>query len=192
MYLLAILGILLCLGSVVCFLPGGGIRGIVNYIDFVSLIMMLVTVIPFLFSSGLSKDFINAFQLVFGKKKDATLLKLKRALLAVKTVIRLLIYGGVMIAFLSVIVLLHNMSDPAYLGPALAVTILSILYALVVIMLLLPIRARLEVLILEYIQPENGHAEKPEYEKQAEKREYIEQKGESAPEGPEMKETGHI
>ena len=66
-------------------------------------------------------------------------------------VCRVLICSSVFVAIVQTIVLLHNMSDPAYLGPVISMILLAVLYAVVISLLMIPIRAKLEQRILEYI-----------------------------------------
>ena len=145
MYLLSVLGILVCFLLVSFTQPG---LRLYEFVDGMSFMVMVVLVIP----TGFLKDLNNAFRLVWGKKKkDATLLELKRAKLAVEMVCRVLICSSVFVAIVQTIVLLHNMSDPAYLGPVISMILLAVLYAVVISLLMIPIRAKLEQRILEYI-----------------------------------------
>ena len=149
MYLLSVLGILVCFLLVSFTQPG---LRLYEFVDGMSFMVMVVLVIPIMLSTGFLKDLNNAFRLVWGKKKkDATLLELKRAKLAVEMVCRVLICSSVFVAIVQTIVLLHNMSDPAYLGPVISMILLAVLYAVVISLLMIPIRAKLEQRILEYI-----------------------------------------
>ena len=149
MYLLSVLGILVCFLLVSFTQPG---LRLYEFVDGMSFMVMVVLVIPIMLSTGFLKDLNNALRLVLGKKKkDATLLELKRAKLAVEMVCRVLICSSVFVAIVQTIVLLHNMNDPAYLGPVISMILLAGLYAVVISLLMIPIRAKLEQRILEYI-----------------------------------------
>ena len=77
MYLLSVLGILVCFLLVSFTQPG---LRLYEFVDGMSFMVMVVLVIPIMLSTGFLKDLNNAFRLVWGKKKkDATLLELKRA-----------------------------------------------------------------------------------------------------------------
>lgn len=148
MYLVSVLAV------IICFLLVGVVQSNMNpfyFMDVMSLIFLVVLTVPIMLSAGLLKDLNNALRLIFGKKKEATLLELKRAKLAVQTMIRVAVYSSIFVTVLQLVTLLHNMSDPMYLGPVISVTLLMILYAMIVGLLLLPIRAKLEQRILEYI-----------------------------------------
>lgn len=161
MYLLSVLGIIICF-LLVCF-SQPGIR-LYQFLDGMSFLTMMVLVISLMFSTGLLKDLNNAFRLVLGKKKEtATLLELKRAKLAVEMMTRVSICSSVFVTLVQTIVFLHNMSDPIYLGPILSMMILAVLYAMVISLLLIPIKAKLEQRILEYM-PSYSDTEKSKEE----------------------------
>ncbi len=151
MYLLSILAIIICILAISYVGPG---LSLYSYVDVYSFLFLVILSVPVLISSGLLKDLNNAFRLVIGKRAEATLLELKRALLAVKITIKVIIYGGIMLMLLQMVVLLHQMSDPATLGPSISAMLLTFLYAMIFSILLLPIKAKLEIKILEYIQPD--------------------------------------
>lgn len=150
MYLLSVAAIILCFVLVQCFQPSMGI-GIYQFFDVMSILFLVGLIIPIMVSAGLLKDLNHAFRLVFGKKKTVTLLAMKRAKLAVDTMIKTALYGGVFVMLLQVVVLLHNMSDPAHIGPVISMALLTVLYAMIICLLMLPVRVKLEQKILEYI-----------------------------------------
>lgn len=162
MYLLSVLAIILCFILVEVTQQA---MGLYAFWDSMSFIFLLVLTIPVMLSAGLLKDLNNAFRLIFGRKKEAALLEMKRARLAVDTMIRTVLYSSVFVMLLQIVVLLHNMSDPALLGPIISVALLTLFYAVVASILLLPIKARLEQKILEYMP---SCEEKEEQEKQEE------------------------
>lgn len=165
MYLLSVLAIILCFILVEVTQQA---MGLYAFWDSMSFIFLLVLTIPVMLSAGLLKDLNNAFRLIFGRKKEAALLEMKRARLAVDTMIRTVLYSSVFVMLLQIVVLLHNMSDPALLGPIISVALLTLFYAVVASILLLPIKARLEQKILEYMP---SCEEKEEQEKQEEQEE---------------------
>ena len=158
MYLFSVLGIIICFLLVYITQPG---YSVYNFLDGMSFMIMIVLVIPIMLSAGLLKDLNNAFRFVLGKKKEATLLELKRAKLAAEMLSRVSVCSSIFVALIQTVVLLHSMSDPAYLGPVISVMVLTIVYAMVISLLMIPIRAKLEQRILEYM-PSN--AEKNEDE----------------------------
>lgn len=148
MYLLSVLAVVLCFLLVDIFQHS--VR-FFEFFDMGSLLFLIVLIIPLMLSAGLLKDLNNAFGFIFGKKKAATLLMLKRAKLAVDTTMRAAVWGSVFVMVLQLIVLLHSMSDLTYLGPVISQSFLTLLYAMVICLLMVPIRAKLEQRILEYM-----------------------------------------
>ena len=67
---------------VICFLLASGVP-VQHYIDTISLLILLFVAIPVLISTGLLKDFNNAFKLGLSRKKEATIREVKRAIEAV-------------------------------------------------------------------------------------------------------------
>lgn len=148
MYLLSVLGVIICFLLVYFTQPG--IR-LYQFLDSMSFLTMIVLIISIMLSTGLLKDLNNAFRLVLGKKKETTLVELKRAKLAVETMTKVSICSSVFVTLVQIIVFLHNMVNPVYLGPILSMMILAVLYAMVISLLLIPIKVKLEQRILEYM-----------------------------------------
>lgn len=148
MYLLSVLGMIICFLLVYITHPG---NSIFHFLDGMSFMIMLVLVIPIMLSTGLLKDLNNAFRAVLGRKKETTLLELKRAKLAAEMLGRVSVCSSIFIALIQTVVFLHSMSDPAYLGPIISAMVLTVVYAMVISLLMIPIRAKLEQRILEYI-----------------------------------------
>lgn len=148
MYLLSVLAIVLCFMLVEVTQQT---MGLFEFWDSMSFIFLIVLSIPVMLSAGLLKDLNNAFRLVFGRKKDAALLELKRAKLAVDTMIRTVLYSSVFVMIMQIVVMLHSMSDPSHIGPDISVALLTLFYAVIISILLLPIKAKLEQRILEYM-----------------------------------------
>ncbi len=124
---------------------------LVQYIyDLPSLIMLILICIPLLISAGLIKDFNNAFGIAFGRKKDAGLNELKRAAEALTLTIKTLMCGGILIFLMSMITILHTLSTPQSLGPKLSIAIISLIYAFIFSLLLLPLRSILNIRIIEH------------------------------------------
>ena len=130
----------------------GGLSAVLYFLDIVALVDILVIVIPFLFFSGLLKDFKASFGIAMGKKKSVTLLQLKRAKQSIELVMRATALTGLLATLIQVIITLYSVSNSKNLSPNLAVALLSVLYAIAVCLFLTPIRSRLAVQIDEYMQ----------------------------------------
>lgn len=152
MYFLSIISVIIATG-IIC-LTSMGVGG--NYIvwrifDVPTIIMFLLLFIPLLASSGLWKDFNNAFRIGIGKKKTENLLELKRAGEAVGLSIKITGAAAMFIVAIQFIQILYNLEDPYLLGPSFVVLTLAVLYGMGLIMILLPLKSILNVKIQEYI-----------------------------------------
>lgn len=119
-------------------------------IDIPSLIIMLVFTVPVLFKGGVWKDFKRAWRLL---KKDYTchLDEVRRALDVVEMMQKQVLYAGVVCVLLTLITIFRRLSDPASLGPNLSVAILTMLYAMIFEMLLLPLQLEAKRRIIDYM-----------------------------------------
>lgn len=152
MYFLSIISVIIATG-IIC-LTSMGVGG--NYIvwrifDVPTIIMFLLLFIPLLVSSGLWKDFNNAFRIGIGKKQTENLLELKRAGEAVGLSIKITGAAAMFIVAIQFIQILYNLKDPYLLGPSFVVLTLAVLYGMGLIMILLPLKSILNVKIQEYI-----------------------------------------
>lgn len=136
---------------VMCGISGMNGSYISRYLDFQTLLFLVLFLIPLLISGGLLKDFQNAFRLVIGKKEAENLLELKRAKEAVSLTIKIMIVVSVFICAIQGIFVIYSMDDPASLGPSFSVSLLALIYGLGMALVLLPLQARLQIKIQEYI-----------------------------------------
>ncbi len=125
-------------------------------IDAPSLVIVLLICIPMLISSGLLKDFNNAFRIALNRKKESGLTEIKRAIEAISLTIHTLFYSAFFLFAISLIAILKNLSDPAMLGPSLAVAFLTCIYSLALALVLLPIKSILTVRTIEFMQQPEG------------------------------------
>lgn len=126
-------------------------RGIAFFLDFPSLLIILVLTVPVLFRGGLWKDFLRAWKLL---KKNYTchLSEIRRSLDAVEMMQKQLVYAGIISMLLSLVHVLGMLSDLASLGPNVAVAILTMLYAVIFEMLLLPLQMEARRRIIDYME----------------------------------------
>ncbi len=152
MYIISILGVMVCAFlMLVC--GQGGFSDLVHisrYFDLVSILLILVIVIPVLFTAGLWKDFAHSFRLALGKKQAKTLVSLKRAKEAVVLASRVSLGAGAFITLFSAVMVLFD-ADTGNMQYNMAVVILDLLYGFFIYLLLLPIRSRLEIKIIEFM-----------------------------------------
>ncbi|NLL78355.1 MAG: hypothetical protein GX234_00780 [Clostridiales bacterium] len=116
-------------------------------VDFVSLLSILLLSLPMLAVAGLIRDFFRSFSIAFAKTCTADKREITRALTAVKMASRLFLFTGILTSLLGLVGMLSILDDPASIGPNMAVAILSLLYSMFISILLLPVKARLELLL---------------------------------------------
>lgn len=148
MYFLSVVSVIL-LTVVMCGTSGRGY--VTRYLDFNTILFLVLFLIPLLLSGGLLKDFHNAFRLVIGKKEAKDLLELKRAKEAVSLTIKIMIVVSIFITAIQGIYVIYNMSDLTRLGPSFSVALLSLIYGMGIALILFPLQARLNVKIQEFI-----------------------------------------
>lgn len=115
------------------------------YIDPVSLVILLLVGIPVLISTGLMKDFNNAFRLGLSKKKEGTIREVKRAIEAVALFQKVIITTGLVAFFMSAILVLIQRPEYEILMPSMAVTSIAPLYASVIALILQPLEVSLKL-----------------------------------------------
>lgn len=114
--------------------------------DMVSLLLILLSVIPMLFASGMGKDLIRSFCVVFKRTDSLTDVQLKRCQAALSLTIKLLLCSGALFAFVSIIAVL--VLSPEYILPNLAVALLTFVYSLIPCFLLLPVQAKISAKLI--------------------------------------------
>lgn len=150
MYFLSMVSVVL-LTVLMCGTSGMNGGYIMRYLDFNTILFLVLFLIPLLISGGLLKDFHNAFRLVIGKKEAEDLLELKRAKEAVNLTIKVMIAVSVFICAVQGIFVIYSMDDPMSLGPSFSIALLSLIYGMGVALILFPLQARLNVKIQEFI-----------------------------------------
>lgn len=154
-YLVAVLGVVLC-GFFMLVSGQGGFSDLAHigyYVDVVSILLMIFIVVPVMVSSGFRKDFSNAFRFALGKRKAEHIIELKRAKEAVVLCSRIFLGAGLFITSFSLIYVLM-ISDREVMQYNAAVGLIDMVYGAIGYLLLLPIRSRLEVKIMEFMHDE--------------------------------------
>lgn len=149
MYWLCFIGMMIVIVSLAGLMSGGMNIAV---LDLPSLLMILLIGISVLIASGLWKDFVNAFRFTMGKDKKHGLSERKRAKEAVELLMKATRYGGMFIALMNFANIYNIPDDPWAWRANLVVMSLTLLYAYAINVLLLPVRSRLNVGIIEYMQ----------------------------------------
>lgn len=119
--------------------------------DVPSLIIILIFTVPVLFRGGVWKDFKRAWRLL-RKDYSCHLSEIRRSLDVVEMLQKQVLYAGVISLLLTLILILGMLSDLASLGTNLAVAILTMLYAMIIEMLLLPLQLEAKRRIIDYME----------------------------------------
>ena len=123
------------------------------FIDFPTILIMLIFIVPVLMRGGMWKDFKRAFKLL---KKDFTchLSELRRTKDVLEMIQKQIWYAGILTMMVSVMYVMVNISDPSLLGPNIAVVVLTMFYAVILEMLLLPMVLEVKGRIINYMDLE--------------------------------------
>lgn len=150
MYFLSMVSVIL-LTVVMCGVSGMNGSYYVRYLDFNTILFLILFLIPLLLSGGLLKDFQNAFRIGVGRKEAASLMELKRAKEAVGLTVKIMLVLSVFICAIQGVFILYNMDDPALLGPSFSVSLLSLAYGMGIALVLFPLQARINLKIQEFV-----------------------------------------
>lgn len=151
MYILAILAIILS----VAMMTGSSMYGfevLTVFLDPISVLLLAVTSVPILIASGMVKDLKKAVQFCGGKRKANTLAELKKAEESVNMLMQTMIYSGGFIFLFTAVMILGRLDKAEYIGPNLAISLLSLIYALVINIFLLAIKGKLKLMSIEFMQ----------------------------------------
>ncbi len=148
--ILGILGYLLLFSLIG--ISNGGISFLPMYTDAMTILYLLAFTPLTLWCTGTLKDFVNGIKITLGIKKTYSLMELKRAGESMNlTIASQPIFGGIYCA-MSLIAMLYHMDSPQTMGPSLAVVLLSILYALLIALAILPFKIRVHMLLISYAE----------------------------------------
>ena len=118
-----------------------GMSAIFWFIDFPSLLLIVLIFVPGLLIMGEWKNFLKAFSVGI---KPFSLLELKNIIGAVDAAQKLTIYSALFAIIISGVLVMGRLDDPSTIGPNLAVCFLAGLYAVIIEFLLLPLRLNAE------------------------------------------------
>ena len=119
------------------------------YLDFPSLFLILLLTIPMLFATGLFCDFLRGFSIAVSRKKEYTMIEMKRALLALHTTMKLVSCIAILVTIVTIVLILVTLDTPEALGPNMAVACLVPLYAVMIDVILLIFHAKVKTRLIE-------------------------------------------
>ncbi len=150
MYMMIAIGLAIVIFMVAAIFWGLG--DITMLFDTPSLLLLLIIGISVLLASGLGKDFLAAFSIALGRQKRAGLRERKRAAEAVELFAEAVRYGSVFGIVLQFICFHNIIGEDGKWLIHLSVLFLLPLYAYAMNLLLLPIKSRLQLGIIECMQ----------------------------------------
>lgn len=121
--------------------------GATAFIDFPSLVVILGLTMPVILASGLWKDLINGFKVMTVQVNPFTVIELKRILVAVRLTQKMLLLSGVLGTMAGTVGILSSITEPSQFGPFMAVAVLTLFYALLLIVVFMAIEARTKAMI---------------------------------------------
>ena len=154
---LFLVGLLVFMGYMILIYIGALPHGIdMVFEEYFNVHLLLWLVLLFLFVmwvTGIWKDFINGFRLVFSKRKNITRMELQKAAKALETARRVVMLENLIAVTLYMVNLLYNLAEPLrQMGPLLAMTLLSIAYSSIFSLITIPIRVRLENMAISFME----------------------------------------
>jgi flagellar motor component MotA len=117
------------------------------FVDLPSFLLILAVSIPMLLASGLLPDFLKGFKLMGQKVNYYSAIDLKRILEANNLAVKTFLLSGGLGLILGAVAILSKLGDISKIGPYLALSLLTIFYALIFTCLILPIRARVKTIL---------------------------------------------
>lgn len=117
------------------------------FVDLPSLLVVLALTLSIMIASGLLADFFKGFKLMGQKVNPFSAIELKRIRQANRLAICALLISGAVGFVVGVIAMLSSLSDAAALGPNIAMAMLTMLYALLFVLVVLPVNAKVRAIL---------------------------------------------
>lgn len=153
MYILSIVAVAVVI-FVISLFTGMGIEGVFYNINLMSFSLLALLTVPMLVASHLAKDFNNAFGLCMKKNVPQNMGEIKRAIEAVDLMMKVVLSAGSLLTVSAFIVILKTVESLDALGPKVSVALLSLIYALGLNLILLPVRSKLRIRLQEFMEEE--------------------------------------
>ncbi|MDE7266902.1 MAG: hypothetical protein K2N89_05490 [Lachnospiraceae bacterium] len=146
MYLLSLFVFMVLVVGFMAVTGGGGLHGLIYFIDMPSVILLILLLVPMLLNAGVLKDLNNAFRFGARRKVQAKRLELMRAMEAVSFTIKALWTVGIFSVIFQFCIAIMGKApeaDIAFLYTA--VSMIPLWYTTFFVILLLPLRTRLNM-----------------------------------------------
>ena len=120
----------------------GGMPALRYFIDMPTLFFMVGIPVLVLVAAGSLRDFFQGFLIIYGNKEYGRE-TIQDAWLAMKATLYIILVTGVLICFVSLVVIIGTLEKPEMLGPLIAIAMLPIFYGAIFDILLMPTVVRL-------------------------------------------------
>lgn len=162
---LLLVGLLVFMAVFILVSTGSGIDSFYKYINGGLLLWLALLFMFVMLVTGIWKDFVNGFRMVFVERKNVTRMELQMAAKAMEAAGRLVVLESVIAVALYTVDLLYRIGgEPLLLlGPLLALILLCIAYTGIFSILTIPMRVKLENMVISYME-ETGDGKKAESE----------------------------
>ena len=167
------------LWGIVCFLltmyfvimNGMGIKGFkqfyLMYVDGWLMGPIVIFAALVIYLARMEKDFFRGFRIAFSRKMSVSRMELQKALIAVEYAEKSIALSTVLCIVFPLVDMFYHMDDITVMGPVLAIMSLYLLYPAVLLLILFPVKGRLEQMVVSYMEePEDSGEERKEAEGQ--------------------------
>ena len=162
--LTGVVGILLFLYMLMVLTVGTDLKQMrIMYWDLTGFLLILFMVALLLYLGRMEKDFFRAWRLAFSRKQGVSRMELQSAANAVGYAEKAVLLSEIAISLFGLIDCLYHMDNVITFGPAVAVTCTGVFYMVLFLLILLPVKVRLERKLVTYMEePEDGEKEREE------------------------------
>ena len=157
--IMEIVSIILSTFIIIWLSQGSFARDWVYFIDFPTLICMLILILPMLMKKGLAKDLLRAFRLL-KEKYACSFSELRHVLDVVEVMQKQILCAGCIVSFQGIYATFRNLSDLATLGPNISIALLAVFYTAIFELLLLPLQIEAKRRMVDYMEQETEETEK--------------------------------
>ena len=152
MYLIGIIAVvILSVVFMLCGFSGAGIGGLIYIVDAPSILIVFIITVAVLLLAGYGKDVLKAFVFTGKKKDNVNVAELKRCMEAISLTIKTVLLSGILATILGMMMILNKGVDQANLGASFSVSLITILYAIMISLILMPVKSRLYGMMVDVL-----------------------------------------
>jgi len=121
----------------------GGPSGIRAFIDFPSLLIVVIIILSMLMFAGQLSDYSRAIRIGMGET-EYTMKELKSSSIAINLAIKICYLSGITGTIIGIMQILIYIHDPANFGPVVSVSLITLFYALFINIIQYAIKAKID------------------------------------------------